>query len=37
MGDKNYLFLGAQKGLRVYHGRDDQWQEAGQLKWLGRW
>jgi hypothetical protein len=31
MSDKNVLFLGTQKGLRVYHGRDDQWGEAGRF------
>ena len=31
MSDKNVLFLVTQQGLRLYHGRDDQWGEAGRF------
>jgi photosystem II stability/assembly factor-like uncharacterized protein len=30
MKNSNVLFLGTQKGVRVYKGHDDQWQEMGR-------
>ena len=30
MGNANVFFLGTQAGVRVYRGKDDQWQEAGR-------
>jgi hypothetical protein len=30
MKESNVFFLGTQTGVRVYKGRDDQWQEVGR-------